>query len=93
MISRYFPSLKSLSQATRESRLIKIPFVKRFGGEDLAVVSVADKSLYREIEETMKKESALEPIQWEILRFKDGRNSVFYAERKPPSTTIKAPFT
>ena len=57
------------------------------------MVSVADKSLYREIEETMKKESALEPIQWEILRFKVGRNSVFYAERKPPSTTIKAPFT
>ncbi len=42
----------------RESMLIKAPIVKRFKGGDLAVVSESDKNIYREIEETMKKESA-----------------------------------
>jgi hypothetical protein len=42
---------------TRESRLIKIPIVKSFGEPSIAVVSKADKEVYREIEETMKKES------------------------------------
>jgi len=36
---------------------MKIPIVKSFGGVDLAVVSESDKSIYREIEETMKRES------------------------------------
>jgi hypothetical protein len=49
---------------TRESRLIKIPFVKHFGGVDLAVVSVADKNIYREIEETRKKESVSKRDEW-----------------------------
>jgi hypothetical protein len=46
------------SPQTRESRLIKVPIVKRFEGVDLAVVSESDKNIYREIDETMKKESA-----------------------------------
>jgi len=49
---------------TIESWLIKIPFVKSFGGEDLAIVSVADKSIYREIEDSMKKESASKRDEW-----------------------------
>jgi hypothetical protein len=49
---------------TRASRLIKIPIVKSFGGADLAVVSEADKNIYREIEETNKKESATKRDQW-----------------------------
>ena len=34
-----------------------MPIVKSFGGIDLAVVYDSDKNIYREIEETMKKES------------------------------------
>ena len=49
---------------TRESRLIKIPIVKSFGGGDLAVVSESDKNIYREIEETMKKESVTKRDEW-----------------------------
>jgi hypothetical protein len=46
------------SLQTGESRLIKVPIAKRFEGVDLAVVSESDKNIYREIEETIKKESA-----------------------------------
>ena len=49
---------------TRESRLIRIPIVKSFGGLDLAVVSEFEKNIYREIEETMKKESISKRDEW-----------------------------
>ena len=49
---------------TRASRLIKIPIVKSFGGADLAVVSESDKKIYREIEETNKKELDTKRDQW-----------------------------
>ena len=49
---------------TRESRLIKIPIVKSFGGSDLAVVSESDKNIYREIEETIKQESDAKRDEW-----------------------------
>ena len=49
---------------TRESRLIRIPIVKRFEGVDLAVVSESDKSIYHEIEETMKKELVSKRDEW-----------------------------
>jgi hypothetical protein len=49
---------------TRESRLIKIPIVKHFGGEDLTVVSVADKSIFHEIENSMKQESVSKLDEW-----------------------------
>jgi hypothetical protein len=42
---------------TKESKLIRIPIVKRFEGVDLAVVSLSDKNSYLEIEDSMKKES------------------------------------
>jgi len=49
---------------TRESRLVKIPIVKSFGGRNLAVVSESTKNIYREIEETMKKESVTKRDEW-----------------------------
>ncbi len=49
---------------TRASRLIEIPIVKSFGGGDLAVVSESDKNIYREIEETIKKESVTKRDEW-----------------------------
>jgi hypothetical protein len=49
---------------TREPRLIRIPIVKSFGEPSLAVVSKADKKVYREIAETMKKESDSKRDEW-----------------------------
>jgi len=49
---------------TRASRLIEIPIVKSFGGGDLVVVSESDKNIYREIDETMKKESVTKRDEW-----------------------------
>jgi hypothetical protein len=49
---------------TREFRLIKVPIVKSFGEPSLAVVSKSDKKVYREIEETMKKESESKRDEW-----------------------------
>jgi hypothetical protein len=49
---------------TRESRLIKIPIVKSFGEPSLAVVSKADRKVYREIEETAKRESESKRDEW-----------------------------
>ncbi len=49
---------------TRESKLIRIPIIKRFEGEDLAVVSESNKSIYRKMEETMKKESISKRDEW-----------------------------
>ena len=42
---------------SREDRLIRVPIVKSIAGTGLAVVSDSDKSIYREIEDSMKKES------------------------------------
>ena len=41
---------------TRESRLVKVPSVKSVVGVDLAVVSESEQDLYRDIENTTKKE-------------------------------------
>lgn len=49
---------------TRESRLVKIPTVKSDVGAGLTVVSSAPKTIYREIEEDMKKESASKIDEW-----------------------------
>jgi hypothetical protein len=48
----------------REDRLIKIPIVKSVAGADLAVVSDSEKSIYREIEESVKKESISKRDEW-----------------------------
>jgi hypothetical protein len=37
---------------------VKIPSVKSVAGADLMVVSESEKDFYRDIEETMKKESS-----------------------------------
>jgi hypothetical protein len=49
---------------TRESRLVKIPTVKSDAGVGLTVVSSAAKSIYREIEEDLKKESTSKRDEW-----------------------------
>jgi hypothetical protein len=49
----------------REDRhLIKVPFVKSEARADVAIVTEADKSIYRETEETMKKELASKRDEW-----------------------------
>jgi hypothetical protein len=49
---------------SREDRLIKVPIVKSIAGTGLAVVSDSDKSIYHEIEETMKKELVSKRDEW-----------------------------
>ena len=49
---------------TRESKLREIPIVKSVAGTDLAVVSESEKTIYHEIEETMKKEMASNRDEW-----------------------------
>ena len=49
---------------TRESRLVKVPIVKSVAGADLAVVSELEKDIYREIEETGKKELISKRDEW-----------------------------
>ena len=49
---------------TRESRLIKTPIVKSFGDPCLGVICESGKDIYREIEETMKKESDSKRDEW-----------------------------
>jgi len=48
----------------REDRLFKIPIMKSIAGADLAVVSASEKGIYREIEETMKKELESDRDEW-----------------------------
>lgn len=49
---------------TRESRLVKVPIVKRVAGTDLAVVSESEKDIYREIEQIEKKELISKRDEW-----------------------------
>jgi len=49
---------------TRESRLVKIPTVKSDAGAGLTVISSAAKTIYREIEEDLKKESISKKDEW-----------------------------
>jgi hypothetical protein len=49
---------------SREDRLIKIPIVKSIAGADLAIISDSDKDLYREIEESKKKELTSKRDEW-----------------------------
>ena len=49
---------------TRESRLVKIPTVKSDAGTGLTIVSSAAKSIYREIEDDLKKESTSKRDEW-----------------------------
>lgn len=49
---------------TRESKYVKIPSVKSVAGADLVVVSESEKDFYRDIEETMKKESSSKRDSW-----------------------------
>ena len=48
----------------KEDRLIRFPIVKSIAGTDIAVVLDADKGIYREIEETAKKEVVSKRDEW-----------------------------
>jgi len=49
---------------SRENRLIKIPIVKSIAGTDLVIVSDSEKDIYREIEESTKKELISKRDEW-----------------------------
>jgi hypothetical protein len=49
---------------TRESRLIKVPIVKSVAGADLIVATESEKEIYKQIEETAKKELKCKRDQW-----------------------------
>jgi hypothetical protein len=49
---------------SREDRLVKIPTVKSIAGTDLAIASDSEKSIYREIEESIKKELISKRDEW-----------------------------
>ena len=48
----------------RESRLVKIPTVRRLAGTDLTVVSSDVKNIYHEIDQDLKKESLSQRDEW-----------------------------
>jgi hypothetical protein len=48
----------------REDRLVRIPIIKSAAGTDLTIVSDAEKNIYREMEESMKKEAASKRDNW-----------------------------
>ena len=48
----------------REDSLIRVPIVRSIAGTGLVVVSDSDKSIYHEIEETMKKEIISKRDEW-----------------------------
>lgn len=49
---------------TRESRLVKIPTVKKEAGTDLTVISSNAKNIYHEIEQDLKKETISKRDEW-----------------------------
>ena len=49
---------------TRQSRLLKIPSVRSVAGADLAVASQAQKNIYRDIEENIKRENSSKRDDW-----------------------------
>jgi hypothetical protein len=52
------------SPQTRQSKLRKIPLVKRIESQSVAVVSESEKDIYREIEEAEKKELVSQRDGW-----------------------------
>ena len=48
----------------RESRLRRIPAVKKVEGQGVAIVSDSEKNLYHEIDETQKKEMKSSRDEW-----------------------------
>ena len=48
----------------REDRLKKVPIVKSVAGADLGIVSDSEKSIYREMEENMKKDAISKRDKW-----------------------------
>ena len=48
----------------REDRLTRVPIVKSVAGADLAIISEAEKTMYREIDENMKKDAFNKRDKW-----------------------------
>jgi hypothetical protein len=48
----------------REDKLIKVPIVKSVAGVDLEVVSDSEREIYRDLEESMKKEEVTKRDHW-----------------------------
>ena len=48
----------------REDRLIEIPIVKHVAGADLQVVSDSEKDVYRELDESMKRDQISKRDEW-----------------------------
>jgi hypothetical protein len=48
----------------REDRLINVPIAKSVAGADLAIITDAERNIYREIEEGMKKETISRRDEW-----------------------------
>ena len=57
VIVEYFP-------VKREDRLVRVPIVRSVVGVDLAIVSDAEKQIYREMDEGIKKEVASRRDAW-----------------------------
>jgi hypothetical protein len=49
---------------SREDRLIKIPIVKSIAGTNLTIASDSEKSIYREIDESIRKELISKRDEW-----------------------------
>jgi len=49
---------------TRESKFVRVPIVKSVAGTDLFVISESEKSIYSEIEKTIKKEQLSNRDDW-----------------------------
>lgn len=49
---------------TRQTRLVRIPSVRSVAGVDLAVVSNSEQGLYKDIEETVKREQSSKRDNW-----------------------------
>jgi hypothetical protein len=48
----------------KTSKLSHVPIVKSLAGADLAIVSDAERNIYREIDEGMKKEAVSKRDKW-----------------------------
>ena len=48
----------------KKARLRKVPLLKKIEGDGIAVISGSEKEIYREIQETMKKDVISKRDEW-----------------------------
>jgi hypothetical protein len=65
---RLFETLKELKidyvPQTRQSRFVKVPTIRSIAGKDLAIITEPEKTVYKEIEKTIKKEQISKRDDW-----------------------------